>query len=93
METTKSSGFIQEIRQKYRVFDIALFDLVSSMIAVGLIMMLAVWIRNPEFNLFPAFLIGCVIAIPIGIFVHVIFGVNTQLNYVLGLCEKPNRNI
>ena len=78
-----------EIR-KHRFYGIAIFDLVSSFIGV-IIIFLVVWKWRFQ-NLNPMiFVIAAILlTIPIGIFFHVIFGVNTTLNKRLGLSNTPD---
>ncbi|NBO24407.1 MAG: hypothetical protein EBU93_04130 [Chlamydiae bacterium] len=80
---------LAEIR-KYRFYGISIFDLVSSFIGIILIFLL-VWKWKFQ-NLNPlVFVIAAILlTIPIGIFVHVLFGVNTTLNSRLGLSNSPN---
>ena len=80
---------VQEIRNKYRIGGISVFDLVLSMLGMGFLMMFLVWIRHRDFVLWPAFLAGVLITIPISLFFHVLFGVNTQLTYKFGLSPPP----
>ena len=37
-------------------------------------------------------LAGAILAIPVGIMFHIVFGVNTKLNYDLGLSNRPKQN-
>ena len=71
-------GIIENLR-KYRILGIAIFDLVLSFVLMGIIfaiISLPIWI-------------GISSAIPIGILVHYIFGIDTTLNYYLGINDKP----
>jgi len=80
---------IQELR-KPRIFGIALFDLILAMIIMALLF-LGLWkIHFPKLNPWTFVIRGMILAIPVGIFIHVLFGVNTELNYYLGLSYKPN---
>lgn len=68
--------------RSYRIFKIAIFDVVVSLL-VFFILLVHYNSKHPYlYSLF---------AIPLGIIVHLLFGVNTQLNYYLGLSEEPNR--
>jgi hypothetical protein len=71
-------GIIEDLRS-YRICSIALFDVVLSIIAMA-------WICSMN-DISP--MIGVISAIPLGIINHYIFGINTQLNYKLGLSAKP----
>ena len=77
-----------EIR-KYRIFNIAIFDLVTSLVATILIFAVAKKKYFDDMNMIPFIIAGILVSIPLGIFVHVIFGINTQLNYSLQLSKKP----
>lgn len=79
---------IQELRS-HKIFGLAIFDLVLSFVGVILIFFLGwrIHFRNLDWL---RFLVAAVaVTIPIGIVFHVLFGVNTQLNYQLGLSNKP----
>jgi hypothetical protein len=82
-------SFIAEIRKNYKIFGLSVFDIVSSMIGLAVIFVIAqqVWFKN--LNIWHFILAGIILAIPVGIVFHVIFGVNTTLNYRLGLSNKP----
>lgn len=73
----------------FRIFGIAVFDLVASFIGMIIIFLLARWKHFPNLNIWPFILYAILLAIPIGIFFHVIFGTNTTLNYRLGLSNIP----
>jgi len=79
---------INELR-KYKIFGMAIFDLVVSMIGMIVIfLVLKKWHFNKLRTL--NFIIAAIIlTIPFGIIVHIVFGVNTGLNYKLGLSYKP----
>ena len=78
-----------EIR-KYRISGIALFDLISAFLGT-IIIFLMIWKwKFPELNPWKFVIAAILLAIPIGIFFHVIFGINTNLNNRLGLSNKPN---
>mgnify|MGYP001574255963 CR=1 FL=1 len=64
-----------------RVFDIALFDLILSIIGVEIL-----------FSYFGyAKYTGVFLTLPIAILFHYIFNINTELNYKLGISDKPER--
>jgi len=79
---------IQELRS-HKIFGLAVFDLVLSFVGVILIFLLTwrIYFRNLDWWRFV--IAAIVVTIPIGIVFHVLFGVNTQLNYQLGLSNKP----
>lgn len=78
------------IRQ-YRVFNIAIFDLILSFIGMIIIFLIAKNKYYKELNTQNFVLASLFVTIPISILFHVIFGINTQLNYNLGLSNKPER--
>jgi hypothetical protein len=65
-----------------RVFEVAVFDVVASVYLCGLL--------NERYGN-GSFKQGAWAAIPIGIAAHWLFGVNTTLNYRLGLSDPPAR--
>ena len=76
--------------RKHRVFGIAIFDLVSSFIGI-IITFLIVWrLRFQNISPLNFVIAGILLTIPIGIFFHIIFGVNTRLNSLLGLSNPPS---
>jgi hypothetical protein len=81
---------ITEIRKKYRIFNIAIFDLVLAFIGVIFIFMIFWRIFFKSLPWWHFVLAAIILTIPIGIVFHIIFGVKTQLNYYLGLSDKSN---
>lgn len=79
---------LQDIRS-HRVFNIAIFDLVLSVVGTVIVFLFAWWKWFPKLHWWKFVIAGVLLTIPLGIFFHVIFGVNTQLNYTLGLSNKP----
>lgn len=73
-------SIIKSLRS-YRVYEIALFDVIIAIIGM---VILANYLN---INV----LYAALSAIPIGIIVHQILGINTELNYKLGLSSKPDR--
>jgi hypothetical protein len=82
-------SFISDIR-KYKIFGISIFDLLSSMIGLVIIFVIAHQSHFKTLNILNFIIAGILLAIPIGIVFHVVFGVNTTLNYRLGLSNKPS---
>jgi hypothetical protein len=74
-------SLIQTLR-KPRIYGFALFDLLTSIIATEFIF------RQLGSDKW----IGASLAIPIGIIVHLFLGINTTLNYKLGLSEPVKNN-
>jgi hypothetical protein len=83
---------IRQIR-KYRIFGIALFDLVLSFIGTILLFLLLKKWHFYHLQTFPFVFAAIVLAIPIGIVFHLVFGINTTLNYYLGLSDMPKKDI
>ena len=70
---------IDEMR-RVRIANIAIFDLVSSIIGMVL---LSMWLRTKYFkttNIYLVVIIGILLTIPVGIVVHKIFGIKTTIN-------------
>jgi hypothetical protein len=81
---------IAELR-KHRIFNIALFDLILTVVGMVIIFKMIHNKYYPELELKNFVAAGILLALPISIFAHALFGVNTQLNYVLGLSNAPTR--
>ena len=79
---------IQSLRS-YRIFNIALFDLVGAILGMILIFILTWYFHFKDLSIYKFVLSAILCTIPISIFFHVIFGINTQLNYNLGLSYEP----
>lgn len=76
--------------RKHRIYDIALFDLISATILSVAIMLIIHRLYFNNMNNTYFILFGIIITIPVGIVIHKIFKINTTLNYKLGLSDKPN---
>jgi len=79
---------LKEIRSR-RIFGIALFDLILAIVGAVLILLIAKWKWFPHLNTLNFVVAGILLAIPLGIFVHIIVGKDTTLNYKLGLSNEP----
>lgn len=77
--------------RSYRIYNIAVFDIVASIIGLMIIFVVSQRKYWPKLNTKTFITAAILSAIPLGIIVHIIFGVDTQLNYTLGLSNKPNR--
>ena len=77
--------------RKYRIFGIALFDLVLASVGMVIIFLFARSLHFPKLNPVVFIIAALLVTVPVGSVVHVLFGVNTQLNYDLGLSGKPVR--
>ena len=84
---------INSIRS-HRIFGIAIFDLVMSMVLLALFFVIIWYLRYREnLNVINFIIAGILLAIPLGIFFHVLFGVDTTLNYKLGLSNAPKKPV
>ena len=76
---------LQKLRS-YRFMNLAIFDLVSAFGG----MILLTWLLNTYYpQLGMKYCTALLITIPIGIVVHYLLGIPTQLNYKLGLSGSP----
>jgi predicted membrane protein len=74
--------------RKYKIFGMAIFDLFTAMLGTVLLLLLFKHIHYQNLNNTHFIIAGILLAIPIGIIFHIIFGVNTFLNYKLGLSNS-----
>lgn len=72
-----------------RIFGLSLFDLILSVICMIILFLLIRRIFFETFSVAPFIISAILLTIPVGIFFHLIFGVNTELNYKLGLSDPP----
>lgn len=79
---------IQELRS-HKIFGLAIFDLTLSFIGVIIIFLLAWRIHFRNLDWWRFVIAAILVTIPIGIVFHVLFDVDTELNYRLGLSDKP----
>jgi hypothetical protein len=81
------------IDRSNRFLGMSSFDLFLSIILSAVILTLSNMIvnkrRNKPVHYVNLLLIGAFSAIPLGIYFHALFGVDTFLNWKLGLSEKP----
>jgi len=75
--------------RSFRIFGIALFDLGVSMIIMVLVFLLIQSLLYPKLNKINFIVAAILLTVPIGIVVHLLFNVNTTLNYYLGLSNIP----
>jgi hypothetical protein len=87
MKNSNANKNMLSIR-KYKIFGLAI---TLSMIGMILIFILARWKYFPNLKVYPFVVAGIILAIPLGIVIHIIFGVNTQLNYNFLLSQAPNK--
>lgn len=79
---------IKQLRS-YRIFGIAMFDLIVAMLGLITLFLIAWKVHFQNLDWWKFALAGVLLAIPVGIFFHILFGTNTTLNYKLGLSNKP----
>lgn len=71
-------SLIKQLRS-YRISEMALFDIIASVIGM---IWLSSYIDISKLN-------AALLAIPIGVITHWVLGINTELNYKLGISNKP----
>ena len=75
---------VQKLRET-RLLGVALFDLVLAMIGMILLFILAWYYHFRNMAIWPFIIMAIILTVPIGIFFHVIFGIDTSINRRLGL--------
>jgi hypothetical protein len=75
--------------KRYRLLGISITDLLIGMVAMIIVFLLAHHFHFKEMKIWPFIVAAILLTIPVGIVFHIIFGVNTQINYVLKLSQKP----
>ena len=81
---------IQKLRE-HKIFGLAIFDLSISFIVIIAIFLIAWKIHFPHLDWWKFVIYAIIVTIPISITFHTLFGVNTQLDYTLGLSDKPKK--
>lgn len=76
--------------RKYKIFGLAIFDLVLSLIGMIIFFMIMWKWHFPDLNPLNFVIVAILLTIPVGIVFHVTFGINTTLNKTLGLSNSPN---
>ena len=79
---------IQSLRS-HKIFGLAIFDLVTAVVGMIILFLIAWRVHYPKLDWWKFVLVAIVVTIPFGIVFHVLFGVNTQLNYTLGISNTP----
>ena len=77
--------------RSHRIFNISIFDIVTAMFGTIILFLIFRKLNFPNLSWYIFIITAIFLTIPIGIIFHVIFGVNTQLNFKLGLSNKPYR--
>lgn len=80
---------IKDLRS-HKIFGLAIFDLSISFIFIIALFLLAWKVHFKNLDWWKFLLVALFVTIPIGIVFHVLFGVNTKLNYELGISNKPS---
>ena len=74
-----------------RIFGIALFDLSLAIVGTVALMLLFWYVHYRDLKWWPFVIAGILLAVPLGIFFHVAFGINTTLNHKLGLSRSVKK--
>jgi hypothetical protein len=72
----------------YKIFDLAVFDLVTSVLGMVILFVILHRLFFNKLRLINFIIAGVLLAIPFGIIIHILFGINTSLNFKLGLSYK-----
>lgn len=72
-----------------KIFGFAFYDLVISFIVMIGLFVLMKYIHFKNLKLYPFIIAAILVTIPLSITFHILFGVNTRLNYELGLSNAP----
>ena len=75
--------------KRLRLFGISIIDLLAGVIGMVIIFLLAHHYHFKDMNGWPFVIAAVLLTIPLGIIFHVIFGVNTKINSILGLSHAP----
>lgn len=75
--------------RSYRIFGLAIFDLVSALLGTILIVLWAKKKHFPDLPVQPFLWTALIVTIPLGVVTHILFGTNTTLNYRLGVSRRP----
>lgn len=80
--------YIQDLRS-YKIFGLSIFDLITAFIGVIALFMIAWSIHFKKLDWWKFLIAAIIVTIPLSITFHILFGINTKLNYTLGLSNKP----
>ena len=75
--------------RSHKIFGLAIFDLSLSFILMIALFLIAWRVHYKKLDWWKFVIAAVVVTIPIGITFHILFGVDTKLNYELGLSNKP----
>lgn len=76
--------------RSHKIFGLAVFDLVTAFIGVIIIFLIFWRVHFKNLDWWKFVLAAIVVTIPLSVTYHIIWGVNTKLNYELGLSNKPS---
>ena len=80
---------LQELRRP-RVCGLVVFDTLLALIGLVVILTIAWKVHFRKLPYMNFLIVSFLILFPLAIFSHILVGVNTTLNYNLGLSGKPN---
>lgn len=83
-----TTNIITNLRS-YRILGLALFDVVTAILGTVTLFVVAKLIWFPSLSTSTFVLAGVITAIPLGVVAHALLGINTTLNYRLGLSNMP----
>ena len=75
--------------RQYKIFGLAAFDLILAILGMLVIFLIAKRVHFPKLPVWPFVAAAVLLTLPVAITFHILFGVNTALNYKLGLSGKP----
>ena len=75
--------------KRVHLFGISIFDLLAAVVGMLVIFIVARYYHFKDMNLAPFIIAAVLLTIPVGIVFHVMFGVNTRINFLLGLSHAP----
>jgi hypothetical protein len=71
--------------RRYKILGLAAFDLISGIIGMVALFLLSKWYYGNKAPWWNYAISALIVTIPIGIAIHVLFGVSTALNRYIGL--------
>jgi hypothetical protein len=75
--------------RRYRICGMSIFDIVGGMLAMILLFLIAWRWHFHDLSPWPFVGAAVLVTVPVANTAHVLFGVNTSLNYSLGLSHNP----
>jgi hypothetical protein len=75
--------------RSFRIWGISVFDVVTAIVGLVIIFLIAKHFHFPKLDNSNFIWAGILLALPIGIAFHILFGTNTTLNSKLGLSYPP----